>query len=120
VEDASEIAPILAHVKRVIEAEEVEEDNELVHAGSGEQPLTVQDKDLPPSLEKKSPPLRQTFPYKQKLQSWQVQKNCFYFQDVNSLRPSNKDLDISDSFFYIDCVIFGFAMALPWICQNLA
>jgi hypothetical protein len=50
-EDAFEIAPLLAHVERVIEAEVVEEDNELVHAGLGEQPLTIQDKDLPPSLE---------------------------------------------------------------------
>jgi hypothetical protein len=29
----------------------VNEDNEVLNAGSGEQPLTVQDKDLPPSLE---------------------------------------------------------------------
>jgi hypothetical protein len=44
VEDAFENAPLLAHVKRVIEAEVVEEDNELVHAGLGEQALTIQDK----------------------------------------------------------------------------
>jgi hypothetical protein len=51
VEDSFAIAPLLTHVEWVIEAEVVEEENELLHAGLGEKPLTIQDKDLPPSLE---------------------------------------------------------------------